>query len=719
MPGLLSRASIVLSLVSLAGVASCAAQAPGPQPQAVAAPGDESSSDREWPREYTSDQLTFTVYQPQVESWNQAELAARAAVAVTKVGAANPEYGTIRFTARTLVDKEAGNVLLTDIQISEGTFPATTDNGQAYLAALRAQLALGPTQISLGRLEASLAIAQASQKTEGQRVDNTPPKFFYSERPAILVLVDGAPVLRPFGPTGLMRVLNTRSLIALDQQSGKFYLRALGGWARADKIEGPWAPDPSAPASLQQILNDAKQQQGIDLMDPAADAPADQPKQTLEQTTFYVSTAPAELIQTQGSPNFLPIPGTQVLYAENTEGQLLLNIPEQRFYYLVSGRWFRSASLQGGAWEYVDHASLPPDFARIPEEHPSGGVLASVANTPQAKEAVISNSIPQTAEIQREGPSLSVAYDGPPQFEAVEGANLQFATNTVTPVLRVGAAFYACDNAVWFSANAPVGPWVVAAEVPAVIYTIPVRHRLHFVTYCRVYRSTPSTVIVGYTPGYYGTLVAPSGCVVYGSGFIFRPHCETFWVPGPVTYGFGAAFNCGYRTGFAFGFTAGWLVGAWTHPYWGGFGWNHIRYDHFQTISFSRYNSFRHWDQKFVVRHEPVVPRRAEVRGPRIARPVARNNVVVGHDGAVYRRAESGAVERRDHNEWKPLGKEGADRERTAEVHRELDARGHGEVRTRNEHQATPMPPVRGGFQGGGVHAGPAQRAPGNDRDHH
>lgn len=651
-----------------------------------------AASDGGWPREYVVDQATFTVYQPQVESWDQTLLTARAAVAIQKVGAANPEYGTIKFTARTLVDKETELVTLADIQIAEGAFPSAPDQGEAYLTVLKNQFVATTTQIGLGRLEASLAISEASQKNRGQEINNDPPRIIYSDKPAVLVLVDGSPALRPFGATGFTRVINTRALIVLDQATGKYFLRVLGGWMKADAIEGPWAYEASPPASLDRALAQAGQQQGIDLMDAGASD-----TYTSAQVAMYVSTAPAELVQTDGPPNYLPIPGTQILYASNTESQLFLYLPEQKVYFLVSGRWFRTVSLDKGPWEYVDQAKLAPDFAKIPEEHPSGGALASVAGTPQAAEAVISNGIPQTAEVKREGPSLAVAYDGNPTFEKVDGTSLSCAVNTVTPVIQVNpTSYYACDNAVWFSAGAAVGPWTVAVDVPAAIYAIPVRHRLHFVTYVRVYRYTPETVIVGYTPGYYGTIIAPSGCVVYGAGFRFNSYCGAFWAPVPVTYGWGAGFSCGYRTGFAFGFTAGWLVGAWCHPCWGGFGWDNVRFNHFSHISFNHFNSFHHWDTHIVRRERAFAePGRLHVLG-RIH--YAPNNIVAGHDGRVYRWNGTGAVERHESGQWRPVGGQRAEREHVQAVHRELQARGHGEERSRT---VGPRPSPGGGFHGG------------------
>ena len=61
--------------------------------------------------------------------------------------------------------------------------------------------------------------------------------------------------------------------------------------------------------------------------------------------------------------------------------------------------------------------------------------------------------------------------------------------------------YYAVSEGVWFVASTPAGPWRVADSVPSVIYTIPPSSPLHYVTYVRVYSSTPEEVVVGYTPG--------------------------------------------------------------------------------------------------------------------------------------------------------------------------------------------------------------------------
>jgi len=222
----------------------------------------------------------------------------------------------------------------------------------------------------------------------------------------------------------------------------------------------------------------------------------------------------------------------------------------QLTYVLISGRWFRARSADG-PWEYVPGSQLPPDFARIPEQSRAGLVLASIPGTPQAQEAVIANSISQTATVNRSAAHFTAPYDGSPNFVPITGTSLQYAVNSPTPIIRVDKrTYYSFYDAVWFVAAAPTGPWTVAISVPGVIYTIPVTSPLYYVTYVWISGSTPIVVYVGYTPGYLGTVVTPEGVVVYGTGLVYPAYVGTVWYPPPPTYGYGAGFSWGATTGF-------------------------------------------------------------------------------------------------------------------------------------------------------------------------
>jgi hypothetical protein len=200
-------------------------------------------------------------------------------------------------------------------------------------------------------------------------------------------------------------------------------------------------------------------------------------------------------------------------------------------------------------------------------------VRVSIPGTNESREAVIANSIPQTSAVKISKAKLTVTYDGPPKFVAVAGAKgLMYATNTTSPVIRVDGdkSCWCVDNGIWFTAKEPTGPWVVATGVPAIIYTIPASNPLHYVTYVRVYGTGEGVVYVGYTPGYFGTCVSSDGVVVYGTGYYYPAYVGTVYVGYPPTYGYGAGFACGTMSGFAFGFTAGAMIGGcWSQPYWG------------------------------------------------------------------------------------------------------------------------------------------------------
>ncbi|MCX6348556.1 MAG: autotransporter, partial [Candidatus Aureabacteria bacterium] len=324
-------------------------------------------ADTEWPRQYASGENTVTLYQPQINTWEKNILDARMAVSVQTAAAAQPTFGVVWITARTEVNKESGLVTLEDITIVKADFPQESGQSPDYLAIVSGCVTTADQVISLSRLQANLAVTQAEERTKGVAapLKNDPPRIIFSSEPAVLVLVDGAPVLRPVEGTQLLRVINTRALILLDQTSGVYYLHLLGRWMGAAAIEGPWAPAPNPPASLAQAQEAAVAAKQVDLLDQQ---PGDQ---TAGSTvpTVYVSTVPAELLQTEGRPGFAPIDGTRLLTIKNTSSRIFLDLSSQRYYVLISGRWFRAPSLPG-PWEYVPSGDLPPDFAKIPENHP-------------------------------------------------------------------------------------------------------------------------------------------------------------------------------------------------------------------------------------------------------------------------------------------------------------------------------------------------------------
>ena len=541
--------ALVTLVIVLPASSSGQSAAGAPPPQRATLQADP------WPREVKVPSATLLVYQPQVESWTGNMLSFRSAVAVRPTTAKDEIFGVIWATARTQVDRISRIVALEDFKVTKSNFPTLPDQGARYVAALQAKMAPSERTIALDRLEASLA-ASGAVKPVTFPVNNDPPRIIVSQTPAILVTIDGPPALRPVSGSRFDRVINTRALILRETGESTYYLHVYNGWLYAGSLESPWSQPFVFPPGIDQVAARLARSGAVDLLDggnvkPPLSLAAGVP-------TIYVSETAAELIVFKGEPAFTTIEGTTLNWATNTHADVIFDSAGTVFYVLLSGRWYSGPSING-PWAYVSSARLPTDFRRIPPSSPAGVVLASVAGTPQAQEAVIANSIPQTATVPRvNGPRFRPIFDSAPQLRPVEGTSLQYVVNSPTPVIEVSPTeLYALRAGIWYTSKSLAAPWVVATYVPPVMYTIPTTSPLHYVTYVQVYGATPTAVYVGYTPGYLGAVVDPEGVVVYGTGYSYQPWIGNAWYPPPATYGVAAQPIYNAATGMAFGFAMG------------------------------------------------------------------------------------------------------------------------------------------------------------------
>jgi hypothetical protein len=537
------------------------------------------AAETNWPRTIASETEKYLIYQPQVEKWdgNRIDLYSAVELKTGKEGAS--KYGVVWFNARTEVDKINRLVTLDQVQLTKVKFPVAPEKEPALTALLEKRLPGVTKTISLDRLEA--ALEATGEAVKGVEVKNDPPKIILATKPSLLVLIDGMPQLRGIEGTELQRMINTRAILLFENDKKNYYLRVQDWWLQAKDLEGPWTYANKLPKDMKKAEEFAVTQAQAQTLEgePQTQQPSlKEAGKKAEVPVVYVVFAPAELIETKGEPQYKPIPTTGLEYAENTNGNLFRLGAE--YYILISGRWFKAPSLDG-PWTFVGGTELPPDFAKIPKDNPKATVLASVPGTPESKEALIANAIPQTASITRAEAKLTVQYDGEATFVPITGTSMNYAKNTSAAVIKVSDNNYYCVEAgVWFKAPTPQGPWRVADTVPDEIYTVPPSSPLYYVTYVKVYGSTPEVVYVGYTPGYYGTVVSASTTtVVYGTGWYYPPYIgPTVWYGWPYTYGVGAGFTYSTDSGWSFGFGYGYGYYPWYYPWWGpmgyyGWGW--------------------------------------------------------------------------------------------------------------------------------------------------
>ncbi len=513
---------MLAGLLAIGPAAPAVAQAANPP--TPDAPGSVAPATASWPHSLSVDGAAVVVYQPQAISWpDHGTLTARAAVAITPAGAKTPILGTVEIALATRTDMATRSVFLSSPSLVASHFP-TLDTARAAQFEAKIPDALARMQTAPVPLD-SLLLSLDAPAQPSVPVKNDPPTIFHSQRPASLLVFDGQPVLAPIGKTGLSVAVNANWEVVV---AGKTWFMLNNGlWLSALAATGPYTAVSKLPAAFSAIPNDPN------FSELRKNVPAHPPKSAADVPTIFVSTSPAEIIVTVGPPRFVPIAGSPVQYAVNTEADLFRDTANGQVYYLVSGRWFAAPGLSG-PWRFATD-DLPPEFAMIPPESQRGRVLTAVPGTAQAQAAVLAAQIPVQATLSRAKARLHVDYAGPPQFAPIPGTPLAYAVNTSFQVLRVGSEYYAVYQGAWFVSAAPTGPWVLAASVPPEVYTIPPSSPLYPVTYVKVYAATPTAVTYGYTAGYALGFVS-AGVLVYGSGYYYPPVVVAGTVPAYFPY---------------------------------------------------------------------------------------------------------------------------------------------------------------------------------------
>jgi hypothetical protein len=680
-----------MRIVAIAVVACASALlvTPGAVARQSQARSAAASDEAAWPREARRGDVTVLMYQPQVERLSQTDVEARAAVQITTSGR-EPAFGAIWLTAEVDVDRDARIVTFRSVRIPRvRVVDASETDSTALARALEEEILRWNLEMDLDRFIPLLELAEHDDVADaGLRHD--PPRIVFASEPSTLVVLDGPARLQPLStssgaaPRKLERVVNTPALIVFDAERKTYYLAGTGDlWYSAGDVAGPYAPAKSVPPAIASLAPKAEATDG---------RAAGNPPQVI------VATEPTELIVIAGKPQYAPIGEVDLLAMSNADADIIVTIGTRAHYVLLSGRWYVSRNELQGPWTFVPPGELPADFARIPEKSKYAHVRAHVPGTVEAREALLDATIPQTQAIRRDDASLKIEYDGDPIFKDVESTTVQYAVNTPRAVFKLGSRYYACEQAVWYEAASPTGPWSVSTSVPKEIYGIPATNPHHNVTYVKVYDVTPQVVYVGYTPGYLGSYPY-GGCIVYGTGWRYPGWYGTVYYPYPATWGFRAVYNPYYGWGFGITWSSGPLtvsvgVGAapWGYPgWWGPWGYRPYYppyyppyhpgyrppyYPGYQPPGYPGYrpppvqplpgtpaqlpssrpgtrpsdNIYRRGEN--TVRNAPV-PAGPSI-GTRPAPANRPNDVLTAPNGDVFRRTPSGGWERREGGKWTP-----------------------------------------------------------------
>ncbi|HQZ15355.1 MAG TPA: hypothetical protein PLD86_00660 [Vicinamibacteria bacterium] len=769
--GRASVATVTALAMALTPTASLFA-APAQAPTVTVTPNPATTggaTDRGWPRAYsTPSGARLLVYQPQVSSWSgQRRLVAYAAVAYEMKGAAKPALGSLKLEADSKVALSERLVNFSTLTVTESNFPTLDkEKVRELVAEIVKAIPEEDRVISLDRVLAHIDKSDIIPKNE-EGVKSDPPRIFFSPGPARLVNIDGEPIWSPIKENDLKFAVNTNWDLFQHEPTRTFYLRDDKTWLKATDLSGAWTPAGALPQSFSRLPADAN------WTEVKAALPGQ--KLSVEKTPkVFVSTTPAEMILTTGTPVYQPVAGTRLGWVSNTESDVFRLGGNGPVYYLVSGRWFSAPDFKG-PWTFAT-LSLPAEFQKISLEHPRSRVLASVPGTQQAAEAVLLAQVPQTARVnKKEIKAPEVAYQGEPRFEPIETTTVSQAVNTDKDIIKVGDLYYMCFQGVWFMASSPSGPWEAASSVPKAIYEIPVSSPAHNVTYVTVVEDNDDDEWVTYATvaAYTGVMIA-WGCAVWGSGWYYPPYYGwgggyPYYYPRYPSYGYGAAYNpwtgAYGRYGAAYGPYGGAGVASRYNPRtgtysrgaaaWGPYGargygeaYNPRTGAYGQTRQGS--NVYGSWGSTSVQRGDQWANTRRVTnnvtgnttrvtrtdsgagaitsRGPGADAGAIRTtngDVYAGRDGNVYRRQDSGSWEKYDNGNWGSTNRPTQQQRDTSttgtrstpstmdQLDRDSRARSEGTQRTRDYSTYQRSGGSRSGagsYRGGGARGGGGRR---------
>jgi hypothetical protein len=676
-----------------------------------------------WPSIIEVDSGTVTIYQPQVDSMSGKRLYARAAVSY-KEEDGEPIFGVALFGAEIEVDRDNRTVDLVALSVTSARFHGKNkDFAEPLDELVQAQIGQLDVTLSLDELLTSVAAAEELRKP-AEDLKTDPPTIIYKNRPALLVLIDGEPVLTEIENSKVKAVINTPYPLLYDGQS--YYLNvATDIWYQSTSIEGSWQLDSATPKEIKDLVPPPSTEESTEVDGP--DGTADnstQPVSASSTPEIVVATEPTELLVTEGAPEYEPVTGS-LKGVTNADGNLFYDSESLLYYVVLSGRWYQSGAISG-PYAYIASDALPSDFSNISPDSKYAPVRTYVAGTDEAREAVVDSHIPQTAAVERGEVDLDVEYDGEPEFESVEETDLEYAVNTGDSIIKSGARFYLVRDGVWYISSGPNGPWEVSDHAPEGVENIPPSNPTYNVKYVYVYESTPEVVYVGYTPGYYGSYVyGPT--IVYGTGWWYHPWVTPYYYyPRYPTWGVHVTYNP--WTGWGYGMS--WSSGPFRFSFYSGgywhrrHGWYHRPYGYHRRYPAHHHhrphNRYRTQGQRARVAHTTRPANRAGQPGARPAnrpsggnagtRPsTGNNNVYAGKDGSVYRRDNNGGWSKNSGGSWTGQGQASTrDRSTTNQLNQQQHARDRSA--TRNNQYRSSGRSNYGGSYGGSRGGGGGRR---------
>ncbi|MEW6348600.1 MAG: hypothetical protein AB1646_06025 [Thermodesulfobacteriota bacterium] len=182
---------------------------------------------------------------------------------------------------------------------------------------------------------------------------------------------------------------------------------------------------------------------------------------------IFVSEKPAILVIFDGEPAFYPISENELHFAVNTNWDVLLDVPNKRYYLLNEDTWLSTRDLLQGPWTVP--TELPRSFSKIPADENWQPVRAHLDAAPRQGAAVPSVFVSKQ-------PAELIVVDGKPQLTPIQGTRISAVSNTDADLYQYAGdgRFYALLAGRWFRSKGLTGPWSpVGKDLPSDFARIP------------------------------------------------------------------------------------------------------------------------------------------------------------------------------------------------------------------------------------------------------
>src|SRR5210317_386270 len=214
-----------------------------------------------WPRDLDVTSGIVTMYQPQVDTLQGDILSFRAALSFKDSQGNEPVFGAAWFESRVEIDRETRRVLMVELKVTDTRFPEGSEHVQGELEQyIREGLPTWDLDFSLDSLLTSLE-ASEEEIAAANNLKMDPPDIVYRDHPALLVTLDGEPILREIENTKYQAVINTPYPLIFDGQQSYYLNAAKDVWYRADRATGPWVFEPAPPKEIAGLVDQEAEDQ--------------------------------------------------------------------------------------------------------------------------------------------------------------------------------------------------------------------------------------------------------------------------------------------------------------------------------------------------------------------------------------------------------------------------------------------------------------------------